>query len=84
MTRHKTTNVDGLSVFYREAGDPANPKLLLLGGFPAAHPDSAFDELLEYPGGGVRSSALCFCLICRKNLCNRGRARRPPILLTPT
>ena len=28
--------VDGLSVFYREAGDPANPKLLLLGGFPAS------------------------------------------------
>jgi hypothetical protein len=51
VTRHKTTNVDGLSVFYREAGDLANPKLLLLGGFPAAHPDPAFDELLEYPGG---------------------------------
>ena len=25
-----------LSVFYREAGDPASPKLLLLGGFPAS------------------------------------------------
>ncbi|HSE45549.1 MAG TPA: alpha/beta hydrolase [Gemmatimonadales bacterium] len=36
MTRHKTTTVDGLSVFYREAGEPRNPKLVLLGGFPAS------------------------------------------------
>ncbi len=36
MTRHKTTTVDGLSVFYREAGEPRNPKLILLGGFPAS------------------------------------------------
>ena len=36
MITHHTAEVDGLSVFYREAGDPANPKLLLLGGFPAS------------------------------------------------
>ena len=36
MIAHRTVEVDGLSVFYREAGDPANPKLLLLGGFPAS------------------------------------------------
>jgi len=36
MVKHKTMNVDGLSIFYREAGDPANPKLVLLGGFPAS------------------------------------------------
>jgi pimeloyl-ACP methyl ester carboxylesterase len=36
MVTHRTAQVDGLSVFYREAGDPANPKLLLLGGFPAS------------------------------------------------
>jgi pimeloyl-ACP methyl ester carboxylesterase len=36
MVRHKTTLIDGLNVFYREAGDPANPKLVLLGGFPAS------------------------------------------------
>ncbi len=35
VTTH-TAQVDGLSVFYREAGDPASPKLLLLGGFPAS------------------------------------------------
>src|SRR5512132_3769385 len=36
MVTHRTAQVDGLSVFYREAGDPASPKLLLLGGFPAS------------------------------------------------
>lgn len=36
MVTHHTAQVDGLSVFYREAGEPANPKLLLLGGFPAS------------------------------------------------
>src|ERR1700758_1613055 len=32
----KTVNVDGLNVFYRAAGDPQLPKLLLLHGFPTA------------------------------------------------
>jgi pimeloyl-ACP methyl ester carboxylesterase len=36
MTTFHTTEVHGLNVFHREAGDPANPKLLLLGGFPAS------------------------------------------------
>ena len=36
MVIHKTARVDGLSVFYREAGEPGSPKLLLLGGFPAS------------------------------------------------
>ena len=34
--QHRTAEVQGLSVFYREAGDPASPKLVLLGGFPAS------------------------------------------------
>jgi pimeloyl-ACP methyl ester carboxylesterase len=33
---YKTLVVNGLSIFYREAGDPRNPKLLLLHGFPAS------------------------------------------------
>ena len=33
---HKTVSVDGLSVFYREAGQADSPKLVLLGGFPAS------------------------------------------------
>ena len=36
MVTSHTAQVDGLSVFYREAGDPASSKLLLLGGFPAS------------------------------------------------
>ncbi len=35
-TRHKTVTVDGIDVFYREAGDPSRPSLLLLHGFPTA------------------------------------------------
>ena len=33
---NKTTIVEGLSVFYREAGNPNSPKLVLLHGFPAS------------------------------------------------
>ena len=34
--RFKTVDVDGLKLFYREAGDPARPTVLLLHGFPSA------------------------------------------------
>lgn len=34
--KHRTANVDGVDVFYREAGDPADPTLLLLHGFPTS------------------------------------------------
>jgi pimeloyl-ACP methyl ester carboxylesterase len=62
MTRFKTATVDGLSVFYREAGDPSKPKLVLLGGFPAS--SHQFRDLIpaladrfhvvapDYPGFG--------------------------------
>ncbi|MBO9727249.1 MAG: alpha/beta hydrolase [Chitinophaga sp.] len=33
---HKTLKIDGLNIFYREAGDPAKPTLLLLHGFPSS------------------------------------------------
>jgi len=36
VTTFNTVSALGLNVFYREAGDPAAPKLLLLGGFPAS------------------------------------------------
>jgi len=36
VVRHLITQVEGLDIFYREAGDPASPKLVLLGGFPAS------------------------------------------------
>ena len=35
-TRYNTATIDGLEVFYREAGDPNNPTLLLLHGFPSS------------------------------------------------
>jgi len=62
MVTHRSEDVDGLSVFYREAGDPKNPKLVLLGGFPAS--SHQFRNLLpaladrfhvispDYPGFG--------------------------------
>jgi pimeloyl-ACP methyl ester carboxylesterase len=36
MTTYHSVKVRSLDVFYRQAGDPTNPKLLLLGGFPAS------------------------------------------------
>ena len=35
-TKHRTVDVDGLQIFYREAGDPAAPTLLLLHGLPTS------------------------------------------------
>jgi pimeloyl-ACP methyl ester carboxylesterase len=35
-THYKTVNVDGTEIFYREAGDPSRPAILLLHGFPSA------------------------------------------------
>ncbi|MET0310131.1 MAG: alpha/beta hydrolase [Sphingomonas sp.] len=35
-TRYRTVDVDGLEIFYREAGDPAKPTILLLHGFPSS------------------------------------------------
>lgn len=34
--RHATVEVDGLEIFYREAGDPERPTVLLLHGFPTS------------------------------------------------
>jgi len=33
---YRTQQIDGLEIFYREAGDPSNPTLLLLHGFPTS------------------------------------------------
>src|SRR4029450_12555839 len=45
-TRYRTTDVDGLSIFYREAGDPAAPTILLLHGFPSS--SHMFRELIQF------------------------------------
>ena len=36
MVRYETALVDGLNIAYREAGNPQNPRLVLLHGFPAS------------------------------------------------
>src|SRR5271154_7468082 len=33
---NKQIDIDGLSIFYREAGSPGSPKLVLLHGFPSS------------------------------------------------
>src|SRR6476660_9777321 len=35
-THHRSVDIDGLSVFYREAGHPQSPTLVLLHGFPTS------------------------------------------------
>ena len=35
-TRYRTATVRGHEIFYRSAGDPANPTVVLLHGFPAS------------------------------------------------
>lgn len=36
VTQYRTVNIDGLDIFYREAGPPSAPVVLLLHGFPAS------------------------------------------------
>jgi len=59
---YKTINVDGLNIFYREAGNKDKPNVLLLGGFPSS--SITFTKLInelkedyhviapDYPGFG--------------------------------
>jgi pimeloyl-ACP methyl ester carboxylesterase len=44
-TRYRTTTVDGLELFYREAGDRDRPTIVLLHGFPAS--SFMFRELIS-------------------------------------
>jgi pimeloyl-ACP methyl ester carboxylesterase len=43
--RYRTTDVDGMKIFYREVGAPSAPSLLLLHGFPTA--SHMFRELIS-------------------------------------
>ncbi len=36
MTTYRTIAIDGLDIFYREAGSRENPTILLLHGFPTS------------------------------------------------
>ena len=46
MTAYRTVDVDGVEVFYREAGDPSAQTLLLLHGFPTS--SGQYQELIDY------------------------------------
>jgi len=62
IVRYQAAVVDGLNIAYREAGNPQNPKLVLLHGFPAsshqyrnlipALADSFYVVAPDYPGFG--------------------------------
>ncbi len=62
VTSYRTVNVDGLSIFYREAGPKNGPAILLLHGFPSSSRmfETLFDRLSnryhlvapDYPGFG--------------------------------
>ena len=66
MTRYRTLKVDDLEIFYREAGPPDAPVLLLLHGFPSS--SRMYEPLLrhladrwrliapDYPGSGHSSA----------------------------
>lgn len=66
VVRHRTATIDGLDIFYREAGPVDAPLLVLLHGFPAASHQytSLIDRLAnqfhllapDYPGFGYSSS----------------------------
>jgi pimeloyl-ACP methyl ester carboxylesterase len=45
MTSYRTVGVDGVEVFYREAGDPPAQTLLLLHGFPTS--SAQYEELID-------------------------------------
>ncbi len=63
---YKTIKIDGLDIFYREMGDPSNPTMLLLHGFPTS--SHMFRNLMpaladtfhlvapDYPGFGQSSA----------------------------
>jgi pimeloyl-ACP methyl ester carboxylesterase len=65
-THYGTENVDGIDVFFREAGAPGKPKIVLLHGFPTS--SHMFRDLLprlaedfhviapDYPGFGLSSA----------------------------
>ncbi len=65
-TQYRTKAIDGVEIFYREAGDPAKPAILLLHGFPTsshmfrnlipALSDSYHVVAPDYPGFGNSSA----------------------------
>ena len=77
QVRYGSLSVDGLSIAYREAGDPASPKLDLLHGFPSSShqyrnliPALASRSTSAAPGeicAGVCASTIGACATAIKN-----------------
>ena len=75
-TQHKTVTVDGLEIFYREAGPKNAPTILLLHGFPTS--SHMFRNLIpalsdrfhviapDYPGFGNSAQELLSKLVFRR------------------
>jgi pimeloyl-ACP methyl ester carboxylesterase len=55
QTRYRTADVDGIDVFYREAGAQGKPKLLLLHGFPTS--SHMFRDLIPLLSGNFHIAA---------------------------
>ena len=55
----KNVNVDGLNIFYREAGNETAPKLVLLHGFPSS--SSQFRDLIPRRPNCAISTAAILC-----------------------
>ena len=55
IIKYRTVDVDGLKIFYREAGASDAPKLLLLHGFPSAF-TSEYGTLRRFWDAGFRPS----------------------------
>ena len=68
VTRHRTATVNGRKVFYREAGDPSSPTIVLLHGFPSS--SAMFRELSP-------ALADCFHLIA-PDFIGFGHSEAPP------
>src|SRR5512147_208499 len=66
VMNYKYADIEGLKVFYREAGDPGNPPMVLLHGFPSsshmyrnlmpALSDKFYLIAPDYPGFGNTDS----------------------------
>lgn len=54
-TRYRTENIDGVDVFYREAGSPTAPAILLLHGFPSS--SHMFRDLIPELAGNYHAIA---------------------------
>ena len=78
--RFRTVEVDGLDVFYREAGDPNAPVMLLLHGFPAS--SFMYRHLIERLAGRfhVRRPTIPGSVIARRR---RRRLFRIPSIASP-